>query len=215
MKKMNTLSNLINCGVVAVVRADREEEAIKISQACIKGGVTGIEITFTIQRAEEVIRELVDLYKGDNRVVVGAGTVLDVTTARLAILAGARFIVSPNFDLETAKICNLYQIPYVPGCMTISEMKRALEFGADIIKLFPGDAFGPRVVKAVKAPLPQVNLMPTGGVSLDNIGEWIQNGAVAVGVGGNLIAPAKNGDYEKITELAQVYKQKFIEARDA
>lgn len=215
MKKLNTLSNLIECGVVAVVRADTKEKAIKISEACVKGGVTGIEVTFTVQGAEEVIRELSATYEGNSQVVIGAGTVLDATTARLAILAGAMYIVSPSFDEDTARLCNLYQVPYMPGCMTVSEMKHALEYGADIIKLFPGNAFGPEFIKAIKAPLPQVNVMPTGGVNLDNVSDWIKNGAVAVGVGGNLIAPAQNGDYEKITKYAQAYKQKVNEARDA
>lgn len=110
-------------------------------------------------------------------------------------------------------LCNLYQIPYMPGCMTITEMKRALEAGVDIVKLFPGNAFGPGFVKAVKAPLPQLNIMPTGGVDLDNIEEWISNGCVAVGVGGNLVAPAKTGDFDKITEYATQYIDKVRATR--
>jgi 2-dehydro-3-deoxyphosphogluconate aldolase / (4S)-4-hydroxy-2-oxoglutarate aldolase len=212
MKKINVLSKIADCGVVAVVRADTKEEAVKISESCVEGGIIGIEVTFTVDGADEVIKELASIYK-NSEVVIGAGTVLDSTTARIAILAGAQFVVSPSFDEETAKLCNLYQIPYMPGCMTITEMKRALESGADIIKLFPGNAFGPDFVKAVKAPLPQVNIMPTGGVSLDNIDQWIKNGCVAVGVGGNLVAPAKTGDYAKITEYAAQYVAKVREAR--
>lgn len=213
MKKLNLLKKVTNSGVIAVVRADTKEEAMKISEACIKGGISGIEVTFTVEAADEVIKELTSLYKNNEAVVIGAGTVLDVTTARIAILAGAQFVVSPGFDEETAKLCNLYQIPYMPGCMTITEMKRALEAGADIIKLFPGNAFGPDFVKAVKAPLPQINIMPTGGVNLENADKWIKNGCVAVGVGGNLIAPAKTGDYEKITEYAREYVNKVQAAR--
>ncbi|NMD72313.1 bifunctional 4-hydroxy-2-oxoglutarate aldolase/2-dehydro-3-deoxy-phosphogluconate aldolase [Bacillus sp. DNRA2] len=213
MKKINILSKLTECGVVAVVRAESKEEAVAISEACVNGGVNGIEITLTVQNADEVINELSSLYKNNDKVVVGAGTVLDFATARIAILSGAEFIVSPAFDEETAKLCNLYGIPYMPGCMTITEMKRALEAGVDIVKLFPGSAFGPDFVKAVKAPLPQVNIMPTGGVDLDNIGQWIKNGCVAVGVGGNLVAPAKNGDFEAITEYAKQYIAKVQEAR--
>lgn len=213
MKKLNLLKRVTNSGVIAVVRADTKEEAMKISEACIKGGISGIEVTFTVEDADEVIKELTSLYKNNEAVVIGAGTVLDVTTARIAILAGAQFVVSPGFDEETAKLCNLYQIPYMPGCMTITEMKRALEAGADIIKLFPGNAFGPDFVKAVKAPLPQINIMPTGGVNLENADKWIKNGCVAVGVGGNLIAPAKTGDYEKITEYAREYVNKVQAAR--
>ncbi|MGZ9870305.1 bifunctional 4-hydroxy-2-oxoglutarate aldolase/2-dehydro-3-deoxy-phosphogluconate aldolase [Priestia endophytica] len=210
---MNILSKLSDCGVVAVVRGDSTEEAIRISEACIKGGIKGIEVTFTVQDADTVIKELVSIYDNNDNVIIGAGTVLDAQTARIAILAGAEFIVSPSFDKETAKLCNLYKIPYMPGCMTITEMKTALEYGADIVKLFPGSAFGPDFVKAVKAPLPQVNIMPTGGVNLENIKEWIQNGCTAVGVGGNLIAPAKTGDFEQITLLARQYVEKVQEAR--
>jgi 2-dehydro-3-deoxyphosphogluconate aldolase / (4S)-4-hydroxy-2-oxoglutarate aldolase len=214
MKKLTILSKVTECGVVAVVRADSKEEAVKISEACVRGGIQGIEVTFTVQGADEVIKELASMYKDHSNVVIGAGTVLDSTTARIAILAGAEFVVSPAFDEETAKLCNLYQVPYMPGCMTITEIKRALEAGVDIVKLFPGNAFGPEFVKAVKAPLPQVNIMPTGGVDLDNVEQWIKNGCVAVGVGGNLVAPAKTGEYEKITEYAKQYIAKVRAARD-
>lgn len=213
MNKLKVLTNIAECGVVAVVRADSAEEAINISDACVQGGILGIEITFTIKGAEQILKELSSIYADHQQVVLGAGTVLDTATARIAILAGAQFIVSPSFDKETAKLCNLYQVPYMPGCMTITEMKHALEYGADIIKLFPGNAFGPDFVKSVRAPLPQVNIMPTGGVSLDNVDQWIRNGCVAVGVGGNLVAPAKTGDYEKITHYAKQYIDRVQEAR--
>ncbi|MEH7081708.1 bifunctional 4-hydroxy-2-oxoglutarate aldolase/2-dehydro-3-deoxy-phosphogluconate aldolase [Neobacillus drentensis] len=213
MKKISILTKIAECGVVAVVRADSKEEAVYISEACVEGGIQGIEVTFTVQGAEEVIKELANLYQDNNNVVIGAGTVLDATTARIAILAGAQFVVSPAFDQETATLCNLYQVPYMPGCMTLTEMKRALEAGVDIVKLFPGSAFGPDFVKAVKAPLPQINIMPTGGVSLDNIEQWIKNGCVAVGVGGNLMAPAKTGEFNKITEYAKQYIEKVQAAR--
>ena len=213
MKKQTILQKVTECGVVAVVRADSKEEAVAISEACVKGGIQGIEVTFTVEAADEVIKELVSVYKTNPNVVIGAGTVLDATTARIAILAGAQFIVSPAFDEQTAKLCNLYQIPYMPGCMTITEMKTALESGVDIVKLFPGNAFGPSFIKAVKAPLPQVNIMPTGGVDLENIEEWISNGCIAVGVGGNLVAPAKTGDFDKITEYASQYIEKVKAAR--
>ncbi len=215
MNKINVLQKITDCGVVAVVRAESKEQAIQISEACIKGGIAGIEITFTVQGATEIIQDLSLFYQGNNNVVIGAGTVLDATTARIAILAGAQYIVSPAFNKETAKLCNLYQIPYMPGCMTITEMKTALEAGADIIKLFPGNAFGPEFIKAVKAPLPQINLMPTGGVSLENVDQWIKNGCIAVGVGGNLVAPAKTGDFDQITDYAKQYVEKVKNSREA
>ncbi|MBT2737333.1 bifunctional 4-hydroxy-2-oxoglutarate aldolase/2-dehydro-3-deoxy-phosphogluconate aldolase [Bacillus sp. ISL-7] len=213
MKKMNILTKIAACGVVAVVRADSKEEAVNISEACVEGGIQGIEVTFTVQGADEVIKELATLYQHNKDVVIGAGTVLDAATARIAILAGAQFVVSPAFDQEIATLCNLYQVPYMPGCMTITEMKHALEAGVDIVKLFPGSAFGPEFVKTVKAPLPQVNIMPTGGVDLDNVDQWIKNGCVAVGVGGNLVAPAKTGEFDKITEYAKQYIEKVQAAR--
>ena len=148
----------------------------------------GLELTFTVPQADEVIRELSETYQDSPEVIVGAGTVLDAVTARLAIMAGADYIVSPTFDQETAEICNLYQIPYLPGCMTITEMKQALKSGVDIIKLFPGSAYGPSIIPAFKAPLPQLNIMPTGGVSLDNMADWFEAGVITVGVGGNLLA---------------------------
>ncbi|MBO0995378.1 bifunctional 4-hydroxy-2-oxoglutarate aldolase/2-dehydro-3-deoxy-phosphogluconate aldolase [Bacillus sp. SD088] len=213
MKRVQLLAKIGEAGVVAVIRADSKEEAVEVSKACIQGGIKGIEVTFTTPEADKVIEELSIQYKDDANIVVGAGTVLDVVTARMALLSGAEFIVSPCFDAETAKLCNLYQIPYMPGCMTVTEIKQALEFGVDIIKLFPGSAFGPDYIKAIKAPLPQVNIMPTGGVSLDNLDQWIKSGCVAVGVGGQLIASAKNGEYEKITENARLYMKKLEEAR--
>ncbi|GIN70548.1 2-dehydro-3-deoxy-phosphogluconate aldolase [Bacillus sp. J14TS2] len=213
MKRVQLLIKIAEAGIVAVIRADSREEAVEISKACIQGGIKGIEITFTTPEADKVIEELSIQYKDDANIVVGAGTVLDVVTARMALLSGSEFIVSPCFDAETAKLCNLYQIPYMPGCMTITEIKQALESGVDIIKLFPGSAFGPDYIKAIKAPLPQVNIMPTGGVSLDNLDQWLKSGCVAVGVGGQLISPAKNGEYEKITENARLYVQKLEEVR--
>lgn len=213
MKKIETLKKLTECGVVAVVRAESKEEAVKISAACIKGGIQGIELTMTVPNANEVIKELAYTFRYAENTVIGAGTVLDAVTARIAILAGAAYIVSPGFDAETAKICNLYQVPYIPGCMTITEMKTALESGVDIVKLFPGNVFGPDFIKAVKAPLPYINIMPTGGVNLENVDQWIKNGCVAVGIGGNLVEPAKTGDFNKITELAEQYVQKVKEAR--
>ncbi|STP28595.1 2-dehydro-3-deoxyphosphogluconate aldolase family protein [Enterococcus durans] len=213
MKKTAILNKLENAGVIAVVRGETVEEAIKASNAIVKGGITGIELTFTVPNADHAIAELAANYKKDPTIVIGAGTVLDAVTARLAIMAGAEFIVSPCFDKEIAKICNLYQIPYLPGCMTITEMKTALTYGADIVKLFPGSTFGPSIVKAFKAPLPHLNIMPTGGVSLANMQDWFAAGVVAVGVGGNLLAPAATGDFEKVTEVATQYDDKLKSIR--
>lgn len=211
--KVHTLSRICEIGIVAVVRAKNSQSAEKIARACIDGGIPAIEITFTVPGAEKVINELKQKFS-PKELIIGAGTVLDSETARIAILAGAEYVVSPGFDLATAKLCNRYQIPYMPGCMTLTEVIQAVEAGADVIKVFPGSAFGPDYIKAIKGPLPQVPLMPTGGVSLENVGEWIHNGCVAVGVGSELTGGAKSGDYEKITQTALRFTEKIKEARN-
>lgn len=215
MKKVNILSKLRKAGVIAVVRGDSKNEVIKAVEAIIEGGMKGIELTFTVPHAEEIIAELVEKYQNHSDIVIGAGTVLDSVTARIAIMAGAEYIVSPSFDRETAEICNLYQIPYLPGCMTITEMKEALKAGVDIIKLFPGSAFGPSIVKAFKAPLPHLNIMPTGGVSLENMGDWFKAGVVAVGVGGNLLAPVAEGNFAEVTKVAKQYMNQYRELKES
>ncbi|MBS4534773.1 bifunctional 2-keto-4-hydroxyglutarate aldolase/2-keto-3-deoxy-6-phosphogluconate aldolase [Clostridium sp. D2Q-14] len=207
MKKFETLKRIQDVGVVAVVRAENEEKAKNIAYACMNGGIDSIEIAFTVPGAHKVIEALVEEF--GERLLVGAGTVLDSETARIAILSGAKYIVSPAFDLDTAKLCNRYQIPYMSGCMTITEMIQAMEVGVDIIKVFPGSAFGPSFIKAIKGPLPQANLMPTGGVSLENVDQWIKNGCIAVGVGGALT----KGSKEEITETAKQFVGKVKEAR--
>lgn len=209
LKKHEVLSKLLDQKLVAVVRGDSVEEAQEVSEACITGGVKGIELTFTLQGAEKVIENLSAAYKDDEDVVIGAGTVLDATTARIAILAGAQFIVSPGFDKETALLCNTYHVPYLPGCVTITEILTASKYGADVIKLFPGDLVGPDYIGAVKGPLPHVQLMPTGGVNEDNITDWFDKGAVAVGIGSNLTSLKKLGSLEAITEQAQKYVEKI------
>lgn len=210
--KLQTLSKITECGLVAVVRAENSEQAIKIADACAAGGVAAIEITFTVPGAAKVIEDLAKVYQS-GEIIIGAGTVLDSETARIAILAGAQYVVSPSINLETIKLCNRYQIPVMPGAATIKEIVEAMEAGADIIKVFPGEAFGPSFVKAVKGPLPQAPLMPTGGVGLDNVAEWIKAGCVAVGAGGNLTGGAKTGDYQAITATAKQFIEKIRAAR--
>ncbi|MDO9630093.1 MAG: bifunctional 2-keto-4-hydroxyglutarate aldolase/2-keto-3-deoxy-6-phosphogluconate aldolase [Acholeplasmataceae bacterium] len=212
MLKTDILKKITDVGVVAVVRAETSLEAIEISKACIKGGLSAVEVTFTVPNAASVIESLAKAFK-PSELIIGAGTVLDSETARIAILAGAQYIVSPAFHLETAKLCNRYQIPYMPGCLTITEMIVAMEAGCDVIKLFPGSAFGPSYVKAIKGPLPQINIMPTGGVSLDNLKDWVNAGVVAVGVGSELTGPAKTKDYEGVTRLAKQFVEAFQKAK--
>lgn len=212
MNKQDILNKVTGCGVVAVVRAETSEQAAKIADACLAGGINAIEITFTVPGAAEVIRSLVQKYK-HGEMVVGAGTVLDAETARAALLAGAQFVVSPCIDEDTIKLCHTYQVPVMPGAMTIREIVMAMRLGADIVKVFPGDVLGPKFIKAVKGPLPQATLMPTGGVGLDNVDQWIKNGCVAVGVGGNLTAGAKKGDYESVTAIAKQFVEAVKNAR--
>lgn len=212
MVKEEVIRRITDAGIVAVVRAENAEQARKITDACIEGGVPAIEMTFTVPHADRVIAELSEMYTED-QIILGAGTVMDSETARIAILAGAQYIVSPYFDEKTAKLCNRYRIPYMPGCMTIREVVTAMEAGADIIKIFPGEAFGPKIIKAINGPVPQARMMPTGGVSVDNVGEWIKAGAVAVGAGGALTAGAKTGDYAAITETAKKFVVNIKAAR--
>lgn len=211
-KKEQILNRIKDTGLVAVVRAENSDQAFKITEACIEGGVAAIEITFTVPGAQDVIKDLAQKFTS-GEIIIGAGTVLDPETARTAILSGAQYVVSPCLNVETVKLCNRYQVPVMPGAMTIREVVECMEAGADIVKIFPGELFGPAIIKAVKGPLPQAQMMPTGGVSLDNVHEWIKAGAVAVGAGGNLTAGAKKGDYASITSIAKQFIEKIREVR--
>ncbi len=205
--KLKVLSRVVESGLVAIVRTDSADQAARIADACAQGGVAALEVTFTVPGAAAVISDLTKRHRPE-QIAIGAGTVLDPEPARVAILAGAQFLVSPSVNAETARLANRYQIPYMPGAGTVRDVVEAMECGADIIKVFPGETLGPEFIKAVKAPLPQASLMPTGGVSIENAATWIKAGAVALGVGGNLIAGAKTGDFQSITDLAR----RFIEA---
>jgi 2-dehydro-3-deoxyphosphogluconate aldolase/(4S)-4-hydroxy-2-oxoglutarate aldolase len=209
--KIEVLRRIVASGLVAVVRADSREQAEGIAESCGLGGVAALEITFTVPGATGVIEHLAN--KFSSQILLGAGTVLDPQTARIAILAGAQFVVSPSLNPDTARLCNRYQVPYLPGAATIREVVEAMECGADIVKVFPGEILGPAFVKAVKGPLPHAQLMPTGGVSLENVSDWIKAGSVALGVGGNLTAGAKTGDFAAITRLAEQFVEKIRQAR--
>ncbi|MEK3765310.1 bifunctional 2-keto-4-hydroxyglutarate aldolase/2-keto-3-deoxy-6-phosphogluconate aldolase [Solibacillus sp. FSL K6-4121] len=186
--------------LVAVIRANDAEEAISIINLLAKEGIRLIELTYTVPQVEEVFKE----FRDNHNLRIGAGTVLDTETARHAILSGANFLVSPHFDKEIAKLANRYQVLYLPGCMTISEMVTALEYGCSIIKLFPASNFDPSFIRAVKGPLPQIEVMPTGGVGLNNLKGWIENGAIAVGVGSDFNKAFLQGE-EEVSKLAQNY----------
>ncbi len=212
MYKEQVFNAMCEGGLVAVVRAKDSEQAMKITEACIAGGVAGIEITFTVPGADEVIRQLAAKYK-NGEILLGAGTVLDPETARIAILAGAQFVITPAFNEEVLRLCNRYRVLCIPGIMTIREAIMAMEAGADMLKVFPADLYGPTIIKDILGPLPYAKLMPTGGVSVDNAKDWVKAGVVAMAAGSSLTAGAKTGDYDKITETAKAFVKEIKEAR--
>lgn len=212
MDKEKIITRITDSGIVAVVRAESADQAKRITDACIEGGVAAIELTFTVPYAHHVIEDLAKSYLPED-IILGAGTVMDSETARIAILSGANYIVSPFFNPEVVKTCNRYRVACMPGAMTIKEVVEAMEAGADIVKIFPGDAFGPNIIKAIKGPVPQAKMMPTGGVDVNNVDKWIKAGAVAVGAGGSLTAGAKTGDYAAITATAKEFVEKIKAAR--
>lgn len=207
MKKYEIYQAVKKEGVVVVIRGKSVEQAIKTVEACYAGGIKIIEVTFTVPRADEIIKQLVDKYKGTD-MVVGAGSVLDPETARIAMLAGAQFIVSPALNVETIKMCNRYGVAVMSGVFTPTEAITALEYGVDIIKMFPGDVATPNGLKALKGPLPQANIMPTGGVSMDNVGEWFKAGAYAVGAGSFITKGAQNDDYKEVERVSREFVEK-------
>jgi 2-dehydro-3-deoxyphosphogluconate aldolase/(4S)-4-hydroxy-2-oxoglutarate aldolase len=184
--KEEIVKTISECGLIPVVRTTDAQQALKVADALQKGGAPIIEITMTVPGALSVLEEL--SRSVSDTVILGAGTVLDGETARMAVLAGAQFIVAPTLDEKTIKVCNRYSRPVVPGALTPTEILRAWELGADFVKVFPADAVGgPSYIKSVKAPLPQVALVPTGGVDIYTAPEFIKAGAAAVGAGGALI----------------------------
>lgn len=203
MIKYGALTEIKKAKVVAVIRGSNADEAITLTKGAVEGGIRIIELTYTTPQVQKVF----ETFQTENA-LLGAGTVLDSETARHAILAGAKFIVSPHFSEGVAKVCNRYSIPYMPGCMTIREMALALEFGCNILKLFPASAFQPSFIKSVKGPLPQVQIMPTGGINASNMKEWLDAGAIAVGVGSDLNKAYKAGGYDAVVEASK----KYIEA---
>ncbi|MDE7191460.1 MAG: bifunctional 2-keto-4-hydroxyglutarate aldolase/2-keto-3-deoxy-6-phosphogluconate aldolase [Clostridia bacterium] len=207
MKKYDVYQTIKRQGVVVVIRGNDLQEAIKTVDACYKGGIKVIEVTFTVPRADELIKTLVDKYAGSD-MLVGAGTVLDPETARIAMLAGAQFIVSPSLNVDTIKLCNRYGVPVMSGVMTPTEAQTAMEYGVDILKLFPGDIAKPAGLKALKGPFPNANIMPTGGVSQDNVEEWFKVGAYAVGAGSFLTKDAKMGDFDKVEKTCRAFVEK-------
>lgn len=207
-QKLATLNQIVDTGVVLIVRLESQEESIKVAEAAIEGGIKVVEIPMAVPNALDVVKYLSDKY-ADKGVVVGAGTVLDAETARAAILNGAKLLVSPNLNPDMIKMANRYQVVTMSGAFTPTEIQNTLEAGADIVKLFPAEFLNPAYVKSILAPLSHAPVSPTGGVTPDNVGEWLKAGAQCVGVASFITKAAKaDGDYTKVTKAAQA----FVEA---
>ena len=205
MNREATLKRIVDGGIVAVVRSESGASLVRVVRALAEGGVVAAEVTFTVPDAIEVIRQ-VRAEVGDS-IVLGAGTVLDPETARAALLAGAEYIVAPTVNLDVIRLCRRYDKAVLPGAFTPTEVLTAWEAGADIVKVFPADVGGPAYLKALHGPLPQVRLMPTGGVDLSTAESFLKAGACCLGVGGALVDPKAiaSGNFDRIRDLAAQY----------
>ena len=203
--KDKTLSRIERSGVVAVLRAPSGEMLCDVADALLAGGVEAIEVTFTVPGAHRVLQQVADRL-GD-KILLGAGTVLDPETARVALLAGAEFLVAPTVNLEVIRLCRRYDKVVMPGALTPTEVLTAWEAGADVVKVFPSELTGPKYLKALHGPLPQVRLMPTGGVNLQTAADFLRAGAYALGIGGSLVEAkaVAAGDMARIESLARQY----------
>lgn len=215
MRKEQVLTRMKEDCLVAVVRAKNKEQGEKVIDAIVAGGINFIEITMTMDEGNpvEFIQFMADKYRNNDKVVIGAGTVLDPETARAVILAGANYVVSPGLNVETIKLCNRYRVPMLPGVMSPTEAITALEAGCDIIKVFPGNVVGPGAISSFKGPLPQGDFMPSGGVDVDNVDKWLKAGACAVGTGSSLTKGAKTGDFAAVTAKAREFVEAVAAAR--
>ena len=214
MSRQDSLARVLKSGIVAVIRAPSGERLAEVAEALLAGGIDCMEVTFTVPRALDVLTQINDQI-GD-RALLGAGTVLDTETARAAILAGAEFIVSPSTDINVIQLCNRYDKLIMPGALTPTEVITAWEAGADVIKVFPSDLTGPSYLKALHGPLPQVRLMPTGGVNLETAADFLRAGACALGIGGSLVEKdaVQNGDMARIESLARQYVEIVRQVRE-
>ncbi len=205
MSRETTLKRILDGGIVAVVRSESSESLVKVVRALAEGGVTAAEVTFTVPDALDVIRRVRNEI-GD-QIILGAGTVLDPETARAAILAGAEYIVSPVVNLDVIRLCRRYDKAVMPGAFTPTEVLSAWEAGADIVKVFPAEVGGPGYLKALRGPLPQIRLMPTGGVDLTTALAFLKAGACCLGVGSSLVDPKAiaSNDFNRIRDLAAQY----------
>ncbi len=207
MQPSEPLSRIHSTGIVAVIRAASGERLVEVAEALVAGGVEVMEVTFTVPQAHRVLEQVAS--RLGNRILLGAGTVLDTETARIAILSGAEFIVSPAVNLDVIELCRRYGKLVMPGAFTPTEVVTAWQAGADIVKIFPSEFHGPAYLKTLKAPLPQVRMMPTGGVNVNTAKDYLAAGAFAVGVGSSLIdaKAVEAGDFAKIESLARQFSK--------
>jgi 2-dehydro-3-deoxyphosphogluconate aldolase/(4S)-4-hydroxy-2-oxoglutarate aldolase len=205
MSKESQLRHILDCGIVAVVRAPDGRQLVEVVRALADGGVTVVEITMTVPDALGVLRQVRQAL-GD-RVLLGAGTILDTETARAALLAGAEYLVAPTLNLDVIRLCQRYSKIVMPGAFTPTEILTAWEAGADIVKVFPAEIVGPAFFKAMRGPLPQIRLMPTGGVDLNTAADFLRAGACCLGLGGQLVEPhaVAEHDFDRIRNLARQY----------
>jgi 2-dehydro-3-deoxyphosphogluconate aldolase/(4S)-4-hydroxy-2-oxoglutarate aldolase len=213
MSRIEDLKRLLDTGIIAILRAPSSEQLGNVTRALLDGGIDVIEITLTVPGALEILAAV----KKDlgQRVLLGAGTVLDPETARAALFAGAEFIVSPALNLDVIRLCHRYDKLVMPGAFTPTEILAAWEAGADVVKVFPSDCVGPGYLKALRGPFPQIRMMPTGGVNLETLPAFIKAGACAVGVGGSLVEPqaTREGNFDRLRDLANQYVQALRAAR--
>ncbi|UKA62080.1 bifunctional 4-hydroxy-2-oxoglutarate aldolase/2-dehydro-3-deoxy-phosphogluconate aldolase [Arthrobacter sp. FW306-04-A] len=213
LTKFEVLETIVRTGALLIARLDSADEAYRVSEAAIEGGIRAVEVPLTVPGALGVIERLADKY-GDQGIVIGAGTVLDAEAAFASISAGARLLVSPQFNPKMIAAGNRYQAVTASGAFTPTEVVNTLEAGADIIKLFPAELGGPSYVKTILAPLPQAPIMPSGGVTPANVGAWFDAGVTAVGVGSFVTKAAQNdGDYGLVARAAQTFLAAIDEAR--
>ena len=213
MSRAESVQRVLDLGIVSIIRADSGEQLVDVAKALYEGGIDVIEVTFTVPGVLDIIAE-VKKHLGD-KILLGAGTVLDTETARAAILAGAEFIVTPTVKPDVIQLCNRYSKAVMPGAFTPTEVLTAWEAGADIVKIFPADIGGPAHLKAIHGPLPQIKLMPTGGVDLQTLSGFIKAGACAVGLGSALVEKraVESGDMNRIRTLAEQYVAAVKQAR--
>ena len=212
-EKLENLKAIYECGMIAIIRSDDAEDAYKIAEAAIAGGARALEIPFAVPDVLTIIKKLTSKYSSQG-IVIGVGTVLDAENASAALLAGAEMLVSSSFSADMIRIANRYQAITVSGAMSPTEISDSMAAGADIIKLFPAEFYGPKYVKTLRAPMPTAPIVPFGGVTPDNVGEWLAAGCVAVGVGSYIAkAHKKDGDYGKVTQATKEFLAAIAKAR--